>query len=117
MIMSIPRAALALAVAAALTPVLAGEAAAASLGAGESPHQTFEGRLCDYADRSDGYGQRNEAGELRVYQLAYREADDRGLEQAVLYVHENAGSWLTKQNGGWAMGRRLGAVTIGCGVS
>lgn len=116
MIPSIRRAAVALVVAAALLPALAGEAAAAVRldPAVESPENP--GYLCDFADRSAGYGTRNRAGVGRVYQLAYREADDRGMGQGVLYVHENTASWLKKQSGGWEMGRLLGEVVIGCGL-
>jgi hypothetical protein len=96
---------------------LAGQAAAAvPLPAAESPHTTFGGHFCDYADIEQGYGTLNEAGEDRVYQTAYRETDESGLQQAVLYVFENDASWFKKQMGSWNKGRLLGEVVIGCGT-
>jgi hypothetical protein len=99
-----------------LTPALAGDASAAPLGSGESPHTTFSGRLCRYADVPQGYGMRNTAGDKRVYQLGYRETDDEGRRQGILYVYENDAGWLKQQNAGWHMGPLLGEVTVGCGT-
>ena len=104
-------------VVAALMPVMAGQAAAAPpLPASEAPHTTFEGRFCDFADIRQGYGTTNEAGERRVYQTAYRTTDERGIQEAVLHVHENDASWFKQQLGNWHMGRLLGEVVIGCGT-
>ncbi len=104
------------AVVALLLPLAGQASAAVPLPAAESPHTTFEGHFCDYADIKQGYGMLNEAGEHRVYQTAYRESDESGLQQAVLYVFENDASWLKKQMGSWHKGRLLGEVVIGCGT-
>src|SRR4051794_37857804 len=95
----------------------AGQASAAPLGNQEHPHTTFGGELCRYADVNQGYGTLNEAGERRVYQLAFREADDQGLRQGVLNVHVNDAGFLKRESGGWNKGQLLGQVTIGCGTT
>ena len=88
-----------------------------TLGAQEAPQSTWGGDYCHFlANAPSGDGALNNAGERRVYQLAYSETDEEGRREAVLHVYTNSANWFKQQMGNWEMGQLLGDVVIGCGT-